>query len=227
MVTEPSGVGPGVAGPGVAVFDLDGTLCRGDSFAGFLRRSMLDGRLRAVLSLAAAVVLVPLFLLPAGRRRAVRGFVLLATAGRSAAQLARAAAEFAAEHVAKGRIEPVLDRLREHRERGDRVVVATGCAEPLASAMCRELGLEDVELLAAALAPGRFAHRPVRGCLGVQKVARLSELGIAVPISHAYTDSAADLPLLRAAEQRFLVEPRPRTVTRVRAALGPGFTVLG
>ncbi|GAA2096641.1 HAD family hydrolase [Kitasatospora saccharophila] len=212
--------------PRVAVFDLDGTLCRGDSFAGFLRRSMLRGRFRAVVSLAAAVVLVPLFLLPAGRRRAVRGFVLLATAGRSTAQLAAMAAEFAASHVARGRIEPVLARLREHRERGDRVVVATGCAEPLASAVCRELGLDGVELLAAELAPGRFAHRPVRGCLGTQKVARLGESGIAVPVDHAYTDSSMDLPLLRAAEHRYLVEPRPRTVARVRAALGAGFTVL-
>ncbi|MFD0567082.1 haloacid dehalogenase-like hydrolase [Kitasatospora saccharophila] len=109
---------------------------------------------------------------------------------------------------------------------GTRVVVATGCAEPLASAVCRELGLDGVELLAAELAPGRFAHRPVRGCLGTQKVARLGESGIAVPVDHAYTDSSMDLPLLRAAEHRYLVEPRPRTVARVRAALGAGFTVL-
>ncbi|WP_147944610.1 MULTISPECIES: haloacid dehalogenase-like hydrolase [Microbispora] len=216
-----------MTGRPVVVFDLDDTLVRGDSFGRFLRMLLLRRRLRAAAALTAAVVLVPLFILPPTRRRATAGFVWLATAGVPPERFHALAEEFAVAHTAEPRrIAVALDRLRAHLDTGDRVVVATACADPLATAVCRSLGLDGVEVIAAQLRRGRHAFTPVRGCYGAAKPGRLREIGVTMPLAHAYTDSAVDLPLLRAAAQRCLVDPSPRTLQRVRAELGDEVTVL-
>ncbi|BCJ31865.1 haloacid dehalogenase-like hydrolase [Actinocatenispora sera] len=203
-----------------AVFDLDGTLVRGDSFALFTRRLLFRQRWRAALALVAAVVLVPLMALGPTRRYGLRALLWLATAGLTEARCTALAEEFAARRASQS-IPVALDRLRRHLAAGDRVVVATACADPLASAICARLGLGDVEVVAAQLRPGRTGLRPYLGCRGPQKVDRLRAIGVAEPIDHAYTDAAVDLPLLAAARHRVLVAPSDRELDRLRAAL-PG-----
>ena len=214
----------------VAVFDLDGTLLRGDSFARFGRELIFRGRLRTAAALLSAPLLGTLFLVPGARRVAVTGFLWLATTGLSAERLEDLAAEFAAAHAgpeAGNRIHVALDRLRTHLNAGDRVVIATACADPLATAICRELGLDRVEVVAAQLRPGRRSGmRPVRGCRGREKVDRLRAAGISLPVSYAYTDSAVDIPLLLAARHRYLVSPRPGHVRLVLDKVGRGVVVL-
>ena len=215
----------GDADPPVAVFDLDDTLCRGDSFVRLLRVLLLRGRCRAAVALVSAPVSVPLFRWPPTCRRALRALVWLATVGVPPERFEDLVREFAAGH-GRGRIEVTMQRLREHRERGDRIVVVTACYDPLATAVCRELGLESVEVVAGELSRGRLAYRLVNGCFGEAKVRRLREAGIPLPVAFAYTDSASDLPLLTLAGTRVLIDPSPSTVARVRAALGDGFSVL-
>jgi phosphatidylglycerophosphatase C len=205
----------------VVVFDLDGTLVRGDSFALFLRVLMLRRPPRAAASLLAAVILLPLLLLPVTRNRAVSGFLWLATVGLSPDCFDALAQEFALAHAAEARrIAVALDRLHSHLQAGDRVIVATGCADPLASAVCKALGLTDVEVIATRLGHSRRAQRVLEGCRGTGKLRRLQQAGIVTPVSFAYTDSAVDLPLLRAAACPVLVDPSPRAQRQVREALG-------
>ena len=52
---------------------------------------------------------------------------------------------------------------------------------------------------------------------GVQKVRRLAAAGISIPVAYAYTDSATDLPLLLAANERYVVDPGPRRLRRIAA----------
>jgi phosphatidylglycerophosphatase C len=213
----------------VAVFDLDGTLLRGDSFSRFGRQLIFRGRTRAAATLLSAPLLGAMFLVPPTRRLAVTGLLWLATAGLSAQRFAALAATFAAEHAAEAagnRIPDVLDRLRAHLAAGDRVVIATACADPLASAICRELGLDGVEIVAAQLRPGRSGMRPVHGCRGAEKVRRLRAAGIETPVEYAYTDSAVDIPLLLVARHRYLVAPRAGHLRVILDKVGPGCTVL-
>jgi phosphatidylglycerophosphatase C len=210
----------------VVVFDLDDTLCRGDSFGLFLRVLLLRSRLRAAVSMLVGVVLVPFFFVPPLRRSVISAFVWLATVGVPLASFDALVVDFAARHTVRSRrIGVALARLREHRERGDRIVIATGCADPVASAVCRALGLDE-QVVAAQLRRGRAAYLAANECRGVWKVRRLREAGIEFPVAWAYSDSSLDIPLLRAATNRVLIDPSPRTVRRVRAALGDGFTIL-
>ena|ERR1700729_1895292 len=225
----------------VAVFDLDGTLLRGDGSARLVRRLILRDWYRAAPAIAFAPVLAAMFFLPVARRYALTAVLWLATVGLAPDRFQALIDEFAAGHAAQAnQIPVVLDRLRAHLGAGDRVVIATGCVEPLATAVCRALGLDPVEVLAARLRQGRNFAWPSRACrmwsalpaatgpgsFGIEKVRRLSAAGITLPVAYAYTDSPADLPLLLAATHRFVVDPAPRRLRRIQLLAGPDCTAL-
>ncbi len=232
---------PPRAGRPVAVFDLDGTLLRGDTTAEFIRGLILRSPPRAAAALLAAPVLGPFFFAPFARRHAITVLLWIATAGVPPGRIQALAEEFAVRHAAEGnRIPVVLDRLHAHLAAGDRVVIATGCADWLATASCRALGLDTVEVVAARLQRGRNFVWPSRDCgmwnalptstgafsFGLEKLRRLAAAGITFPVAYAYTDSATDLPLLLAATERHVVEPAPRHLQRIRGKAGPRCVVL-
>jgi phosphatidylglycerophosphatase C len=225
----------------VAVFDLDGTLLRGDGSARLVRRLILRDWYRVLAALVFAPLLGTLSFLPFCRRYALTGVFWLATVGLSPARFQDLVDEFAAGHAAQAnQISVVLDRMRAHLVAGDRVVIATGCVEPLAAAVCRALGLQPVEIIAARLDQGRNFVGPSRACgmwsalpaatgagsYGTEKVRRLAAAGVTLPVTYAYTDSAADLPLLLAATHRFVVDPGPRRLRRIQILAGPQCTAL-
>lgn len=209
----------------VAVFDLDDTLVRGDSFGQFTRRLLFRQRWRAAVALMLVPLLAPMLFLSPTRRIASTAFLWLASAGLSEAQFTALAEQFAATHVQK-RITVAFDRLQQHLADSDRVIIVTACADPLATAICTELGRSQVEVVAARLRAGRTGRWPVLGCQGPQKVQRLRAAGVALPVDYAYTDSLSDLPLPRATKHRYLIEPSRQHLTRLQAALPDAVTVL-
>ncbi|MET4678836.1 HAD family hydrolase [Stenotrophomonas rhizophila] len=140
----------------VVVFDFDLTLTRWETasrfFKGLLRRQ--PWRL-AVVALVLPV-LVPLWVVPQTRQRSIRFAVWVATFGRSRQALAALAVAHA--DAVFGGQEPVflaqgVERLRQHLAQGDKVVIATGCWEPLARALLEREGLQHVPLVASTLRP--------------------------------------------------------------------------
>jgi phosphatidylglycerophosphatase C len=233
--------GMSTAGRPVAVFDLDGTLLRGDTTVEFIRGLILRSPARTAAALLIVPLLGPFFFMPFTRRNAITVLLWIATVGLAPSRLQALIEEFAAQHAAEdNRITVVLDRLRAHLAAGDRVVIATGCADWLATAACRALGLDSVEVVAARLHQGRTFVRPSRECgmwnalptsagvmsFGLEKLRRLAATGITFPVAYAYTDSATDLPLLLAATQRHVVEPSRGHLRRIRGKAGPKVVVL-
>jgi len=175
------------------VFDLDGTLVEGDAFGAFLTSSWR----RAPWRLAVGALL---WLVPGPRAAAELRMIGATTYGR------RSLDDSFRAHAARVRIEPALARLEEHRAAGDRVVVATACAEPLARLVLADLGLADIELVASPYEHRRWGAPRAVALRGELKVDALRRKGIA--IDHAYSDSLTDLPLLKAAGTPHLVRPR-------------------
>jgi phosphatidylglycerophosphatase C len=58
-------------------------------------------------------------------------------------------------------------------------------------------------------------------CVGARKVEMLTAAGIAPPWSVVYTDSASDLPLLRLAKRRCIVNASRSALRRFKRELGP------
>ena len=58
------------------------------------------------------------------------------------------------------------------------------------------------------------------------KMTMLREAGYTAPVEVAYSDSSADLPLLKAARRPVVVNPKPRRIEMFRQVLPPGTPIL-
>ena len=118
-----------------------------------------------------------------------------------------------------------LEVFREHRATGDRVVVATGAPPELARAILSFVAHEDVPVIGTAVGPRLGAVVATRHCHNEEKMRMLRERGYG-EIAVAYSDSSADLPLLKAARAPVVVNPKPARVDMFRRVLPPGTPIL-
>lgn len=212
----------------VVLFDFDGVIVRGDSFARFLLTHYRRSWWRAALLLPAAPLLGAAALTRAGRRAALRAVVNWALFGIGAPRYRELAQTFgrALARDTRNVVRAACSALGTHRHAGDRVLVVTGCEETLARAILDELGFADVELLGSQLTPGRFGLRIALHNVRFRKAHRLARHGIRPPWDRVYSDSHHDLPILAAARSGVLVNPDRRTLARVSARLGRRLSVV-
>src|SRR5690606_27792988 len=223
----------------LVVFDFDHTLYDGDSgshlFAWLIRRSWW----RTALALLAAPVLGPLIAFLPTRRFGISGFVWIGTVGMHRSStvdvLTDMYVEADREAIAARLLPHALGVLQQHLDAGDRVVVATGAPPELARAILAFVAHEQVPVIGTAIGP-RFgaviATRPPSGpgtaprhCHAEEKMRMLREAGYG-DIDVAYSDSSADLPLLRAAKHPVVVNPKPGRIDMFRRVLGSSTPIL-
>lgn len=207
----------------VVLFDFDGVLIRGDTFAMFMRDRYARARWRKGLVL----LLSPWFLLvlPFSRRRVMRSLVHLGLLGLDEARYRQLANAFAAALVRQpGRFcRQGLRALRQHQAAGDRIVIVTGCEESLVRGVLAELGVVGVDVMASRLRAARLGMRSAWHNIGRRKVELLAQHGIEA-WQIAYSDSNQDLPMLALAAEAVLVNATPKLCKRVEKALGRSVT---
>ena len=209
-----------MAAPRLALFDLDGTLLDGDTDElwcaflideGVLDRDDFEARNRGVVeryragTIGAAEFCAFYASTLAGRPRAA----WLALRGRFVATRILPRIGDAARALVAG-----------HRVAGDRVLLTTATNRFLTEPIAADLGIADCDLIATELeeVDGRFTGANA-GVLNMRegKLERLASwLSIrnlpasAVAEATFYSDSANDLPLLRAVRRAIVVDPDPR-----------------
>lgn len=218
-----------VSGAPVVVFDFDHTLYDGDSgshlFAWLIKRSWL----RLTAALLATPLLGPLVALLPTRRHGISGYVWIATFG---LHRRRDLDELIDRYVAANRdrlrqrlLPPALEVLAAHRAAGDRVVVATGAPPELARAILAFVAHQDVPVVGTMVGPSCGAVIARRHCHHDEKMRMLRERGYG-QIAVAYSDSAADLPLLEAAARPVVVNPKTDKIALFRQRLPAGTPIL-
>ena len=206
------------------VFDFDNTLYRGDS-GGSLVASLLRRRAwRTALALLATPFLAPLIAMLPTRRIGISSFVWIATVGlHGRREFDDLIDHYVLDNEARlrARILPLgIEALHAHRAAGDRVVVATGAPPELARAILAFVAHEDVPVVGTEVGPRFGAVIARRHCHAANKLVMLREAGFAGPIVRAYSDSTADMPLLREARHAVVVNPKPSARDDFRKALG-------
>ncbi len=213
----------------LVVFDFDHTLYHGDSgshlFAWLIRRNPL----RLLAALLATPVLGPMVAMLSTRRRGVSGYVWIATFGmHRAREFNRVIDAYVLTHEAEIRqrlLSQALAVFTRHRANGDRVVVATGAPPELARAILGFVAQQDVPVIGSQVGPRFGAVGATRHCHNEEKMRMLRERGYG-DIAVAYSDSTADLPLLKAARAPVVVNPKVRRVGFFRQVLPPGTPIL-
>ncbi len=213
----------------IAVFDFDHTLTSRDSAAGFFIWLLCRSPLRLLIAVPVTLLLSPLGLGAHTRGIPLRFAVWLATFGRSHEQLRALARAHVVQATARGgsflRAEGRA-QLLHHQAQGHAVVIATGALEYLAQEILAKEDIHDVTVVGSSLR--RFLGGMIadQHCYGDQKICMLRERGVNPPWNFAYSDSAADLPLLRAGTTQFVVNPTDRTAAYLKGVLGASATVV-
>ncbi len=213
----------------LVVFDFDHTLYDADSgshlFGWLIRRAWW----RYALALLVTPLAAPLIAFLPTRRHGISVYVWIGSVGMGdGAAFDAAIDEYVRENEdgIRGRLLPLgLAALRRHLQAGDRVLVATGAPPRLARAILAFAAHEDVPVIGTEVGPRLGGVGPRRHCHAEMKMTMLREAGYG-DIAIAYSDSSADLPLLRAARAPVVVNPKPGRVALFRRVLPPGTPIL-
>lgn len=188
----------------LALFDFDGTITTREMFRPFIefavspRRRALGATLLAPMVLGYKLGWVSPNLM---RRCAVH----VALRGVSEAKVFALGAAFAREELPGVLRTQALERIRWHREQGDRIVVVSGALDVYLSHWCREHGLE---LLCSRLESreGRLTGRyHGEQCVNAEKSRRVRAAYnlSSYPVVYAYGDTREDHDLLGIAQRRY------------------------
>lgn len=207
-----------MSGDSIAVFDLDGTLIRGDTFVPYVI-AFLARHPRRWLSLVPAAVSVALFLLGRLDRDQLKERITNSClAGASRDEIEACTARFVS-WVMKNRLRAsAVATVEEHRAAGDRLILLSASPDLYVPVLAGQMGFHEcicTELRwDASRLSGRFATANRRG-EEKARILRAMRAVAAVRIA-AYANSASDLPHLVLADRALLVNGSART--RRRAA---------
>lgn len=214
----------------LVVFDFDHTLYDGDSGGHLFRWMIVRSWWRVLLAVLIAPVFAPMVAFLPTRRVGISGFVWAGSVGlHRRRDLDLLIDRYVLAHTAqiKQRLLPIaLDVLHRHREAGDCVVVATGAPPELARAILEFVAHEDLPVVGTRVGPRLGGVGATRHCHAEMKMTMLREAGFDAPVVIAYSDSSADLPLLKAAKQPVVVNPKAGAVEMFRSVLPPGTPIL-
>lgn len=214
----------------LVVFDFDHTLYDGDSGGHLIQWLIRRSAWRTGLAAIAAPVLGPMIAWLPTRRRGIAGFLWIGTLGlQRRRELDDLIDVYVERHSAelRARLLPTaLKVLHRHRENDDRVLIATGAPPELARAILAFVAHEDVPVIGTLTRRKFGAVIASRHCHAEEKMRMIRAAGHGGPIIRAYSDSTADLPLLRAAEQPIVVNPKRDALPRFARELPPGTPML-
>ena len=187
---------------GLALFDFDGTITRADTLYHFLRHAVAGPRFYLG-ALALLPVLLGYKLGLVGNARA-KSLVLRRFFRGWPVERFRAAGESFCREVLPGLIRPgALARIREHQERGDRVLVVSASLADWVGGWCADQGLElaatEAEVAAGRIT-GNFAGANCHGPEKVRRITALLDPAEYAPI-HVYGDSGGDREMLALATE--------------------------
>ncbi|SHH25979.1 HAD-IB family hydrolase [Ferrimonas marina] len=190
--------------PNLALFDFDGTLCRGDNFSRFYYRNVPRWRLWPGLLLCWPLLLFnKLGLLPNHRLRPLVAW--LGFAGCRQHTLKRQGERFAQQQLPKHLCPEHMARLQWHRDRGDRILLVSASLNLYLRPWCQQQG---IELLCSELSmrrgrcTGRYQHGDCSRERKRQRIEQHLDLSHYARI-YAYGDTAEDLAMLGLADEAF------------------------
>ncbi|HVL59070.1 MAG TPA: HAD family hydrolase [Burkholderiaceae bacterium] len=219
--SDATAAGDGIA---VAVFDLDQTITRADTFVRFLIGCLLrsPARWRHAPALAWAVLAYA-----SGRRdnNWLKAFFLRRiVGGRSPARLQRFVDAYVEQVLARQLLPAALAEIGRLRRSGVGLVLATASPDLYVTPLGRRLGFDEIVCTrVGALADGRCSGRlDGDNCYGEEKKRRIETLlaarGVSLRDVAFYSDHHSDLPLLQAAGRPVAVNPTPKLAAYARTA---------
>jgi HAD superfamily hydrolase (TIGR01490 family) len=217
-----SGSRPGEA----AFFDLDKTVISRASIMAFAADFRRDGLLtRRAMAKGVWTQLVYVHVGASSRKmERVRRSVLVVTRGWDQARIREIVASRLGSAIDPITFVEARDLIAEHRRAGRRVYLVSAAPAEIVEPLAQHLGTDDaVASIARVDVHGRYTGELERYAYGVEKARLIQELaardGVDLAASHAYSDSATDVPMLEAVGHPVAVNP-DRALRRIARERG-------
>jgi phosphatidylglycerophosphatase C len=203
--------------PGLAVFDLDGTITRSDSLGpyvlGFLMHKPWPARIWRMLALArVAPTVIRFFLRLADEGQVKSAFIKATLGGATRSDLDAWTARFVPQLLERGLFAAAVAQIVVHQRHGDHLVLMSASTDLYVPAVGRALGFAEIictgvrwdgdRLDGELTTPNRRGEEKARCFTGLRE----QHPGLAAV---AYGNAASDLPHLRLADQGVLVNGTP------------------
>ncbi|MEH6517622.1 MAG: HAD-IB family hydrolase [Halioglobus sp.] len=204
--------------PTVAFFDLDGTLIAGYSIIAMALETARKGAKRGKLKESASLIKEVLRHKAGGNggnyHRLVRR-LSHALAGMSEDSLSDIGYQAYQNSLAKNLYREAIALVEAHREAGHHLAIVTSASRYQAAPIARVLGIDEICCTQLEVIDGRFSGKVVAPmCYGEGKTlaARRVTKRLRTKLEHCwfYSDSSADLPLLREVGHAVAVNPSSR-----------------
>jgi HAD superfamily hydrolase (TIGR01490 family) len=201
-------------GRGIAFFDLDGTLVRGQTQVMLVKFMRKAGKVSVWFLLGTGTWFLGyrVGLVRLTRQVRDRGAAMLR--GLTESEVEQAMARFADEELVP-RLHPgVIEALERHKANGEHVVILSAALEPVVRALSRRIGVEDCVGTECEMSGGRYTGRidgPVPHANEKTRIAAsfMARLDCSAMDCWAYGDHESDLSLLRWVGHPVAVSPKP------------------
>lgn len=188
----------------IAFFDFDGTITTDDSLLKFIRYVVGDFRfLVGLVVLSPMLILYKLKLIP--NYKAKQKMLTYFFKGMDAVNFKKVSNEYSLNHIEKILRKTAIERIKWHKNKGDKVVVVSASIECWLKPWCKK---NNLELLATKLEikdniiSGRLL---TKNCFGIEKVNRINEFYNLNEYNYiyAYGDSRGDKEMLELADEKY------------------------
>lgn len=208
----------------VAVFDFDGTLVSHDSATAFIKGLLLQSWPKTLAALLVSPLALPLFATHATRRFGISIYCWIATLGFDGRKLLKAARIFQRDYYQRhgaNMFAEAVEKIREHQRRGHEILVLSGSMPWMIRLLLRYHRIK-VNRIIGTQGRKKWGGFIIKShCYHQNKLEMAKRLGLDLKRwAYGYSDSSADLPLLAACKQRFLINPNKRTVRHYRRHFG-------
>jgi len=200
---------------GTAIFDLDRTITRSPTWTPFLFyvHGLSPIFLYRFLLLALRMIAYKLNIVS---RDAVKKYGIQTLAKIDNETLKHKADAFVVSRIADGLRPGAVQAIAFHRQRGDRLILATAAVDLVANSLGKALGFDEV--IATRLSWNTSEHVQVpaldgANCYGLEKLRRVEEHRARRPFDgpvFTYSDHVSDLELLQQADHGIAVNPSLR-----------------
>jgi HAD superfamily hydrolase (TIGR01490 family) len=199
----------------VAIFDLDGTITRRDTYLAFLRHVLMRRRTRMLHCFGLPMTVLRFKLGRVTNEEIKCAFLKSIIGDCTRKEIEEFSTEFVAGYFSNMVKPGALTRIDWHRSRGHLLVLATASFDFYAEAIGQSLGFDHVIATRAVWrnerVTGDIEGENLRGEAKLAAVVRvLGQLDCEISRVIAYSDDHSDLPILRFADQGVAIDPKPK-----------------
>ena len=209
----------------VVVFDFDDTILDGNAGNQFIK-SRLE---KSIIRKAVTICLLPLIKLllkfypTQTLARSIATWI--ATVGTSEAELNQAVEEFPSTI---NLFREAIEEIKKYQKKNARILIISGSVEVLVVSILNRFIPDQAGITVIASQTSKFlgGHIIRRFCRGKNKITMAREKQLADNWDAGYSDDHTDIPLLLRCKRRFLVNPEPASLDKLRNALNGEFKIL-